>query len=48
MDPTEILHPLETAVLERNEDNIVPMIDTFRLTHTDLGERNPIKTICEF
>ena len=40
MDPSEILHALETAVLERNEDKIFPMNDAFRLTHTDLGERN--------
>jgi len=40
MDLNEILHALETAVLERNEDKVFHMNDTFRLTHTDLGERN--------
>ena len=40
MDLTEVLLALETAVLERNEHKIFPMNDTFRLTHTDLGERN--------
>ena len=40
MDMTEIVNALETAVLERNEDKIFPMNDTFGLTHTDLGERN--------
>ena len=40
MDKTEILHALETAVLERNEDKIFPMNDTFGFTHTDLGVRN--------
>jgi len=50
MDPTEILHALETAVLDRNEDQIFPMIDKFRLTQTDLGERmySYVKTIDEF
>lgn len=41
MDTTEeILHALEIAVLERNEDKIFPLSDTFGLIHTDLGERN--------
>ena len=40
MATTEIVHALETAVLERNEDKIFPMNDTSGLTHTNLGKRN--------
>ena len=40
MDMTEIVYALETAVLERSEDKIFPMNDTFGLTHTNLGKRN--------